>query len=62
VRAAAGVGPDQHLSHRHLSGLTITHRWGGPFSVTMDLTRPWAISARTAPPSTGWAASATAWP
>jgi hypothetical protein len=38
VRAAAGVGPDQHLSHRHLSGLTITHRWGGPFSVTMDLT------------------------
>ena len=31
---------EQHLHWLwpHLSGVTITHRWGGPFSVTMDLT------------------------
>jgi glycine/D-amino acid oxidase-like deaminating enzyme len=34
----------QHLAEHlqwlwpHLSGVAITHRWGGPFSVTMDLT------------------------
>jgi glycine/D-amino acid oxidase-like deaminating enzyme len=31
---------EQHLHWLwpHLSGVAITHRWGGPFSVTMDLT------------------------
>jgi glycine/D-amino acid oxidase-like deaminating enzyme len=31
---------EQHLRWLwpHLSGLAITHRWGGPFSVTLDLT------------------------
>ena len=31
---------EQHIGWLwpHLSGIAITHRWGGPFSVTMDLT------------------------
>jgi hypothetical protein len=31
---------EQHIAWLwpYLSGVTITHRWGGPFSVTMDLT------------------------
>jgi glycine/D-amino acid oxidase-like deaminating enzyme len=31
---------EQHIAWLwpHLSGVAITHRWGGPFSVTMDLT------------------------
>jgi glycine/D-amino acid oxidase-like deaminating enzyme len=31
---------EQHIAWLwpHLSGIAITHRWGGPFSVTMDLT------------------------
>ena len=55
---------EQHIAWLwpHLSGVAITHRWGGPFSVTMDLTPRSATWAGTAPRSTGWAASGMVWP
>jgi glycine/D-amino acid oxidase-like deaminating enzyme len=45
----------------HLRKVHFSHRWGGPFSVTLDLTPPSDTSATPAPSSAS-AASATASP